>query len=129
MTQIRSDIDAVFHIVKALGPVSIATDTDTDSSAIDISAYPGWKVLLIAAVGTRTDGTFTPVMRECATTAGTYADLAAFSGSVSAISAADTTRTAAYRPTKPFLKVRITSASTTSGALCSAFVVLVPPGA
>ena len=127
MTTVRTDLDAQYSITRALGPVSIATDTNTLSAAIDMSAKPGWGVLLIGSTGTRTDGTFTFSLHTSDATAGSYAAEAPFSGSVAAVSAANTTRTASYRPTKPFVKVNILSASTTSGALLSAYVVLVPP--
>lgn len=128
MSQIRSDVDAQFNIVKALGPVSIATDTNTESSAIDLSAYPGWKVLLVVSSGTRTDGSYTASIRQSDTSGGSYAELAPRSGALTAIGAADTTRKASYVPTKPFIKVRIASTSTTSGALLTAFVFVIPPG-
>lgn len=127
MSNVRSDIDARVSVTKAIGPVSIATDTTTSSSAIDLSAYPGWHVLLIGSSGTRTDGSYTFSVTESDTSGGSYSALAPFSGSVSAVAAANTTRTASYRPTKPFIKVNIASTGTTSGALLSAYVVVVPP--
>lgn len=127
MTRVRSDIDSQFTITRAIGPVSIATDTNTLSSAIDMTSKPGWKVLLIGSTGTRTDGTFTFSLHTSDATGGSYAAETPFSGSLTAVSAANTTRTAAYQPEKPFLKVNVLSASTTSGALVSAYVVLVPP--
>lgn len=122
----RRDIDAAVSVTRALGPVSIATDTDTDSSTIDLHDYPGYRVLLVASVGTRTDGTFTFSVRQSSDDS-SYTALTAFSGSVAAVSAADTTRKAAYSPTARYLQVRCTSASTTSGALVSAYLLLVPP--
>ncbi len=129
MSLVRSDIDGQFSITRAIGPVSIATDTDTLSSAIDLTGKPGWKVLLISSVGTRTDGTFLVTLQQASTSGGSYADITAFSGSAAAISAATTTRMSAYQPTKPFLKVNVHSTGTTSGALVDAYVILVPPGA
>lgn len=125
----RSDIDAQFSVTRAIGPVSIATDTNTLSSAIDMTSKPGWRVLLVASVGTRTDGTYTFSIHESDASGGSYSAITPFSGSVAAVSAATTTRTAAYLPTKPFIKVNVLSASTTSGALVDAYVVLVPPAA
>ena len=127
MSRVRRDLDAQFSITRALGPVSIATDTNTLSSAIDLTDKPGWRVLLIAGTGTRTDGTYTVSVHQADTSGGEYAAIAPDSGSVSAISGANSLRKASYSPTKPFIKVNILSASTTSGALLCADVVLVPP--
>lgn len=127
MSLVRIDVDSQYSITRALGPVSIATDTNTLSSAIDLTAKPGWKVLLVGATGTRTDGTFTFSLHSSATSGGSYAAETPFSGSLAAVSAANTARTAAFIPTKPFVKVNVLSASTTSGALITAFVILVPP--
>lgn len=129
MSLVRSDVDAQFSVNRGVGPVSIATDTNTLSSAIDLTGKPGWKVLLVGSVGTRTDGTFTFSLHESDASGGSYAAVTPFSGSVAAVSAANTTRTAAYQPTKPFVKVNVLSASTTSGALISSYVILVPPTA
>ena len=127
MANVRADLDARYSVTRAIGPVSIATDTNTLSSAIDMTGKPGWKVLLVGSTGTRTDGTYTFSLHTSDASGGTYAAETPFSGSVAAVSAANTTRTAAYIPTKPFLKVNVLSASTTSGALVSAYVILVPP--
>lgn len=127
MSLVRQDIDAQFSITRAIGPVSIATDTNTLSSAIDLSDKPGWKVLLVASTGTRTDGTFTFSIHESDASGGSYAAVTPVSGSVTATSAANTMKTAAYAPSKPFIKVNVLSASTTSGAIVTAFVILVPP--
>src|SRR5581483_4547594 len=85
MTLVRSDIDSIFSITKAIGPVSIATDTNTLSSAIDMSAKPGWKVLLVGSVGTRTDGTYTFSLKQSDTSGGTYSDVSPSSGSLTAV--------------------------------------------
>lgn len=129
MTLIRSDIDGIFNITRAIGPVSIATSTDTLSAAIDLTNFPGWKVLLVAATGTYTDGSYTVTLQQSDTSGGSYADITPFSGSTAAISAANTLKTSAYQPTKLFLKVNVHSTGVTSGALVSASVILVPPTA
>lgn len=127
MTLVRSDLDAQFAITKGIGPVSIATNTTTLSAAIDMANYPGWKVLLIAATGTRTDGTYAPSLTESDTSGGAYTNVPAVSGSVANISAADTSRHSSYQPTKRFVKAQIVSTSVTTGALLTAYVILVPP--
>ncbi len=126
---VRSDVDARFTVTRAIGPVSIATDTATVSSAIDCTAYEHGVVLLVVhEVGTRTDGTYTASITDCDTTGGSYTPATVFSGSLSATAAANTTKTAAFVLTagRPFVKVTITSTGTTSGALNAATVIAVP---
>jgi hypothetical protein len=127
MSRVRMDIDARFSVTKALGPVNITSNTNTDSAAIDISAFPGWKVMVIVSTGTRTDGTYTPSVLQSATSGGSYSAITPVNGDVSGIGAADTTRKASYRPTQNFLKVRVASTSVTTGGLVTAFILLVPP--
>jgi hypothetical protein len=127
MSLVKADVDTRFAITKVIGPVVIADDGDTLSSAVDLTAYPGWKVLLIAAIGTRVDGTFTASVTEAATSGGEYSALTPVSGSVAAINASNTVRKATYLPSKPFIKVNIAAATTTDGAPVTAFVMLVPP--
>lgn len=129
MSNVRIDLDGIGSITRALGPVSIASSTNTLSSAIDLTGKPGWKVLLIGSVGTYTDGTFTFSLQSSATSGGTYAAETVVSGSLAAVSAGSTMRTASFIPTNPFLKVNINSTSVTSGALCDAYVILLPPSA
>jgi len=126
---VRQDIDARVTVTRALGPVSIATDTDTVSSAIDCTAYEhGTVLLVIHNVGTRTDGSYTCKITDCDTTGGSYAAATPFSGTLSATAASNTTKTAAFVLTagRPFVKVTITSTGTTSGALNAVSVVAVP---
>lgn len=127
MSLVRADIDARAVVTKVIGPAVIADDGDTLSSAVDLTAYPGWRVLLIGALGTRTDGTFTFSVTEAATSGGEYTALTPVSGSVAAAATSDLVREASYIPTKPFIKVNVAAASTTSGAPVVAFVVLLPP--
>lgn len=126
---IRSDLDAIGSVTRALGPVSIASSTDTLSSAIDMTGKPGWRVLLVGSVGTRTDGTFTFSLQSATTSGGSYTAETPVSGSLAAISAANTMKTASFAPTKPFLKVNVNSTTVTSGGLVDAYVILLPPSA
>lgn len=126
MSMVRMDVDARTIETRALGPVSIATDTDTDSATVDLAAYPGYRVLVVAASGTRTDGSYTVKVRHSHDDV-TYADATVFSGSNAAVSAANTMRVFTVQPVRRYMKIRITSTGTTSGALLTAFVLLVPP--
>lgn len=127
MSQVRNDVDAGIVVADVLGPVSIATNTNTETSAIDLAAYPGYRVMAVVASGTYTDGTYAIKFRESDDNS-TYTDGTVFAGSAANITAADTAREFSFRPTKRYLKVRITSTSTTSGALLMAMVLLVPTG-
>lgn len=129
MSLVRRDVATRTSVTRQVGPVSIATDTNTDGTAIDLADYPGWKVLLIGSVGTRTDGTFTFKLQSSADGSTSWTDETAVDGSVAAISAASTTRVAAYSPSRPYVRIRLTSASTSSGALVAGYVVLLPPDA
>lgn len=122
----RLDVDGGIAVTRALGPVSIATDTDTDSATVDLNAFPGYRVFLVAGTAARTDGTFTFSLRQSADDS-SYAAVTPYSGAVTAISTANVTREACYAPTSRYLKVRCTSASTTSGALIAAYLLLIPP--
>ena len=127
MTLVRSDVDAGLIETRAIGPLVIATNTDTDSATVDLSAYPGYRVLFLAAVGARTDGTYTPKIRHSHDDS-IFADGTVFSGSAAAVSAADTMRVFTYQPARRYVKLRVTSASTTLGASVTGFIILVPPG-
>lgn len=122
----RRDVDGGIVVVRALGPVLEDNDDTNRSSTIDLHDYPGYRVMLIAGLGSRTDGSFTFSVEQSDDDS-TYTALAPSSGSVAAVAAADTVREAAYTPTKRYLQVKSVAASTTDGALHFAFVLLVPP--
>jgi hypothetical protein len=128
MTKIRRDVATRFVVSKQIGPVSIGSDTTTSGAAIDLTNYPGWKVLLVASTGTHTDGVFDVYLEQCATSGGTYATITPIDGSVAQFDDADQTREAAYTPTLPFIRASIDSDVESSGALLAAYVILVPPG-
>lgn len=129
MSLVRRDVATRTSVSRQVGPVSIATDTNTDGSAVDLGAYPGWKVLLIGSVAARTDGTYTIKLQSSADGSTSWTDETVVDGSAAAISASNTTRVSAYTPSRRYLRVRVVSASTTSGALVSAHIVLLPPDA
>lgn len=122
----RRDVDGPIVVVRALGPVLEDNDDTNVSSTIDLHDYPGYRVMLIAGLGSRTDGSFTFSVEQSDDDS-TYAALAPSSGSVAAVAAADTVREAAYTPTKRYLQVKSVAASTTDGAVHFAFVLLIPP--
>lgn len=123
---IRADVDAGILVVRALGPVVEDNDDTNTSATIDLHDYPGYRVFLIAGLGSRTDGSFTFSMQQSSDDS-SYSALAPSSGSVAVVAAANTVRTAAYSPTKRYLQAKSVAASTDSGANHFAFVLLVPP--
>lgn len=127
---VRGDIDARLTVTKAIGPVSIASSTTTTSSTIDTTAYPpGTRLLIVHSVGTYTDGSYTCSVTDATTSGGSYSAATLFSGTLSATSAANTTKTATFITAtgRPFIKVQVVSTGVTSGALNSVHVVAVPP--
>lgn len=122
----RRDVDAPIVVVRALGPVLEDNDDTNVSSTIDLHDYPGYRVMLIAGLGSWTDGSFTFSVEQSADDS-TYVALAPSSGSVAAVAAANTVREAAYTPSKRYLQVKSVAASTTDGALHFALVLLIPP--
>lgn len=128
MSLVKRDLAARFVASRQVGPVAIASSTNTDGAAVDLAAYPGWKVLLVASVGSRTDGTYTFKLQSSDDGSTGWTDETAVDGSAAAVSAANTTVEAAYAPTRRYVRVRAVSASVTSGAVADAYILLVPPG-
>lgn len=127
---VRYDLDSRFTTTAAIQPQTVSSNTTVTSAAIDTTAYPpGVRLMIIAAVGSRTDGTYTFSVTESATSGGSYTSVTPISGAFSAISAASTTQAVTHLTStgKPFIKVAVTSTSVTTGAQVSAFVVAVPP--
>lgn len=123
---IRPDVDGGIVVLAALVPAVEDNDDTNVSTTIDLHDYPGYRVMLIAGLGARTDGTFTFSVEQSSDDS-SYTALSPASGSVAAVSAANTFREACYSPTKRYLQVKSVASSTTSGALQYAFVLLVPP--
>jgi hypothetical protein len=123
---VRADVDTGIVVVRALGPGLEDNDDTNTSATVDLHDYPGWRVFLIAGLGSRTDGSFTFSVEQSSDDS-SYAALAPSSGSVAAVAAADTVREACYQPTKRYLQVKSVAASTTDGAVHFALLLLVPP--
>jgi len=125
-TQLKQEI--------ALNVQAITTDTTTTGSAIDLAAF-GAGVNILLFLGTLTDGTYTPLITECATVGGSYTavadeDLVAQDPSSATapeaqavLSASNTTSKIGYVGAKQFIKVALVSASTSSGSFAGALVV------
>lgn len=123
------DIYNNLKVFGAIRPQALITSTKT-SAAIDTQGYESCMIEVIT--GTVTDGTHTIKLTECATSGGTYTDVAAADllGSAPAIAAAndDTQYTFGYIGNLRYLKVVSTvTGSPSTGAYYSASVILGNP--
>lgn len=124
----RSNIDSPVVVNSSVGPQSIASNTTVNGASTDFRTLRhGSRLMAITSVGTRTDGTYTFVVQDSADDS-SFATLAAFSGTIGAISAANTDNEAAYEVTsaRPFVRVSVTSTSVTTGAVVAGYLVAVP---
>lgn len=111
--------EKAFAVVRA--PAAL-TSTYT-SSAIDTANASG--VVVMIETGAWTDGTHTPKLTECATSGGTYTDVAATDqqGTFTAIAGAgqqNAIQAVGYIGSKQFLKVVVTVAGATTGVVLGA---------
>lgn len=128
MSPVRADLDADVVISRQIGPMLEDNDDTNAGTAIDLTAYPGYKVMAICSTGARTDGTFTFSLLGSSDdgAADAYAAITPISGSMAAISAANTTREASFVPTERYIKLSCVASATTSGADIAGYLVLVP---
>lgn len=128
MSPVRADLDTDVIVSKQIGPMLEDNDDTNAGTAIDLTAYPGYKVMAICSTGARTDGTFTFSLLQSSDDGAvdTYAAVTAISGSMAAISAANTTREASFIPTERYIKLSCVASATTSGADISGYLLLVP---
>jgi hypothetical protein len=118
----QKDLKSLINVQKSLAPAAV-TATAT-GSAVDTAGYESATVVL--DVGTITDGTHTPKLTECATTGGSYTDVAAADllGSFAAL-ATGVTQKVGYIGSKQFLKVVVTVAgSPATGGVYGGLIVL-----
>lgn len=102
----------------ALNPATIATDTTTDGNIIDTLGFQS--VEFIVYCGTRTDGTYTPLIKDGADSG--LSDAAAVDDAyllgteaAAALSASNTAKRIGYKGNKRYVRLSIVSTSTTSG--------------
>lgn len=124
------DIESILLASTALPAQSIATDTTTNGSAIDMQGYES--VMATYFTGAYTDGDYTPLVLEGDDTnvsnASAVADadlLPSGTGQEAAavISAANTVTQMGYRGTKRYIFFSVVSANTTTGATVGAIAV------
>lgn len=129
----RDTLYAKVKAVQALNSTAISSNTNTDGTAVglDQSGQNYKSVMFVATCTARTDGTFTLVPQESATSGGTYTNVPAarLQGS-GALTAANTVAEIGVIPDPgnfPFVRLRITSTSVTSGGTVTGCVLLGSP--
>lgn len=101
----------------ALNSATISTSTTTVGNVIDTAGFES--VTFIPSIGTRTDGTYTPLITECDTSGGSYtavddADLIGTEAEA-VLNASNTSSRIGYVGKKQFVKFSFVSATVTSG--------------
>jgi hypothetical protein len=120
----QSGIDAVL----ALAPQSIADATPVLSSAIDTTAYPRKRIMVVFAnkEATATTHTMAVTVTESATSGGSYT-AATTSGTATAISADGVQYISVKRnPAMPFIKTTLTGSHADVDTLSSVVVLFIP---
>ncbi len=121
---VRGDLPGITVLTGIVAGSTVASGT-VNGTGIDLQSYePGSRVMLIAAIGTRTDGTFTYSLEQSDDDS-TYVAVTALAGSMAAISASDTRRTATYVPTKRYIRAVKVAATVTSGSTGTGALLLV----
>lgn len=116
--------------VKALASTAISSDTATNGAAIDCALYGNnfRDVLFVVNSHTLTDGTYAVTVEESDASGSGYAAVAdaRVLGSLPTFAASDdnVVKSFGVRPTKRYVRIVITSATTTSGGTLSAIAVL-----
>lgn len=130
---INNDIDTIVKVTNSISPQTVATSTTVNGTAVDLRTLPTAKgheaaVMAVVTVGSRTDGTFTFALADSADNS-TFAAVTLLSGTVGAISAANTVGVGSYIPVagRPFVRVQVVSTAVTSGGIVSAQILSVPP--
>lgn len=117
---IRKDLHNNIKALLALNTQTIATDTTTEGNIIDTKGFGA--VEFLVSLGTRTDGTYTPLIEEG--DASNLSDAQAVSDdnlfgteALAALSASNTIKRIGYRVGKyRYVRLSMVSASTTSGS-------------
>src|SRR5882724_1776541 len=115
-----------FKVVVSIAPAVIATTTAT-GAAVDTDGFSG--VTAVVTPGAITDGTFTPKLQECATSGGSFTDVAAgdlIGAFVACV--ASTVQRVGYTGSLRYVKVVDTvTGSPSTGGYVPAFIVLSNP--
>lgn len=130
---VRSSVSSRVTITNSIGPVSTAT-LGIEGNALDSRTIAhGSRFVAFVNCGTMTEGTLTPSVVDCATSGGTYAELAPSAGSWVAITTAndDTVYLVSFEPNpaRPFLKIKLVeTVSVTTAVPISAGFITMPGG-
>jgi len=116
-----TDFHTKIKPVAVIDPAAAKTATTT-SAAISVADYQSVAVLVHA--GVITDGTHTPKLQECATSGGTYTDVAASNqaGTFAALTST-TTQRVTYLGTLSYIKLVVTVSGATSGGFYTALAI------
>lgn len=127
----------LYHQAKAfhaLNSTAISSTGNTNGAAIGLpQTGKNYKsVLFVAECTAYTDGTYTLVPQECATSTGTWADVpsARVLGPSGTLTAANTVADVGVIPdpgTTPWVRLRITASAVTTGATVTGVAVLGNP--
>jgi hypothetical protein len=129
---VRNDIDARLSINSSIGAQAVASSTTVHGTSVNLAASTSphdARVMAVCSVGSRTDGTFTFALEDSADNS-SFAAVTLLAGSLAAISAADTDKTASYIPVagRPYVRVSVTSTTVTSGGVVAAYTIVAPNG-
>lgn len=119
--------------IKTLSAFNSASITSSTTTAGNVIATAGYESLTFDnSIGTRTDGTFTPLIQDCDTVNGSFVNVAddflIGTEAEAAISASNTHSTIGYVGKKPFVKFSWVSSSVTSGSTgCKSSAILAAP--
>ncbi len=116
--------------LSAFNSASITSSTTTAGNVIDAAGYES--LTFDNSIGTRTDGTFTPLIEDCDTVDGSFVavDDAFLNGTeaAAAIAASNTHSRIGYRGTKRFVKFSWVSSGVSSGSTgCKSSAILGHP--
>src|SRR3954454_24310112 len=118
------DFHNPISVVNALNGATIATNTNTDGPTVDLQGYDSCE--LIARTRAWTDGAYALQVLESDASGSGFAAAPASSvlGGSPSIGAANTLARLGYVGTKRYIRLRIVSTATTTGAALSAIAVL-----
>lgn len=118
------DFHNALSVVNALSAATIATNTNSDGPTVDLQGYDSCE--LIARTGAWTDGAYALQVLESDASGSGFAAAPASSvlGGSPSIGAANTIARVGYIGTKRYVRLRVVSTGTTSGASLSATAAL-----
>jgi len=121
------DLKNNITISNALNIATISTNTTTVGIEIDTAFYQG--ATFNFKLGTRTDGSYLPVITESDTSGGSFTavDSSFLIGTPTALTASHTSQRIGYVGKKRYIKASITSTSVTTGSTATVDVILSSP--